>query len=92
MPPAPASINHFARQAAARRPLRMTSYDTQGHASAVGWRQSASRQLPDGAHVAVQFVLNHEEGGENNILHGDAASEAFLSEIPGAAQWRPGRH
>ena len=37
------------------------------------------------AHVAVQFVLNYEEGGENNILHGDAASEAFLSEIVGAA-------
>ena len=32
---------------------------------------------PGGAHVAVQFVLNYEEGGENNILHGDAASEAF---------------
>lgn len=39
---------------------------------------------PDGAYVAVQFVLNYEEGGENNILHGDAASEAFLSEIVGA--------
>src|SRR5687768_6885621 len=31
---------------------------------------------PGGAHVAVQFVLNYEEGGENNILHGDAGSEA----------------
>ncbi|HSK40730.1 MAG TPA: allantoinase PuuE [Arenibaculum sp.] len=39
---------------------------------------------PDGARVAVQFVLNYEEGGENCILHGDAASEAFLSEIVGA--------
>jgi len=47
---------------------------------------------PGGAHVAVQFVLNYEEGGENNILHGDAASEAFLSEIPGAAQWPGQRH
>ncbi len=36
--------------------------------------------------VAVQFVINYEEGGENNILHGDAASEAFLSEIVGAAR------
>ena len=47
---------------------------------------------PGGAHVAVQFVLNYEEGGENNILHGDAASEAFLSEIPGAAPWPGQRH
>ena len=34
---------------------------------------------PEGAKIAVQIVLNYEEGGENNILHGDAASEAFLS-------------
>jgi putative urate catabolism protein len=47
---------------------------------------------PCGAHVAVQFVLNYEEGGENNILHGDAASEAFLSEIVGAAAWPGQRH
>ena len=40
---------------------------------------------PNGARVAVQFVVNYEEGGENNILHGDLASEAFLSEIVGAA-------
>jgi len=39
---------------------------------------------PDGARVAVQFVVNYEEGGENCILHGDEASEAFLSEIVGA--------
>ena len=36
-------------------------------------------QWPGGAKIAVQLVLNYEEGGENNILHGDAASEAFLS-------------
>nr|WP_275116271.1 allantoinase PuuE [Aliiroseovarius subalbicans] len=47
---------------------------------------------PDGARVAVQFVLNYEEGGENCTLHGDAASEAFLSDIPGAAQWPGQRH
>jgi putative urate catabolism protein len=39
---------------------------------------------PGGARLAVQFVLNYEEGGENAILHGDAASEAFLSETVGA--------
>jgi OHCU decarboxylase len=47
---------------------------------------------PGGARVAVQFVINYEEGGENNILHGDAASEAFLSEIVGAAPWPGQRH
>ena len=34
---------------------------------------------PGGAKIAVQFVVNYEEGGENCVLHGDAASEAFLS-------------
>ncbi|GAA6188267.1 allantoinase PuuE [Litorivita sp. NS0012-18] len=47
---------------------------------------------PDGARVAVQFVLNYEEGGENCILHGDGASEAFLSDIAGAAPWAGQRH
>lgn len=47
---------------------------------------------PGGAKIAVQIVLNYEEGGENNVLHGDAASEAFLSEIVGAAQWPGQRH
>ncbi len=47
---------------------------------------------PNDARVAVQFVLNYEEGGENCILHGDAASEAFLSDIPGAAPWPGQRH
>ena len=41
-------------------------------------------QWPDRARIAVQFVLNYEEGGENNILHGDKGSEAFLSEMVGA--------
>ena len=47
---------------------------------------------PNGAKIAVQIVLNYEEGGENNILHGDAASEAFLSEITGAQPWEGQRH
>ena len=47
---------------------------------------------PNGARVAVQFVLNYEEGGENCILHGDAASEAFLSDVPGTAPWPGQRH
>ncbi|KKB64884.1 allantoinase [Robbsia andropogonis] len=46
---------------------------------------------PGNARIALQFVLNYEEGGENNILHGDAGSEQFLSEIVGAASY-PARH
>ena len=47
---------------------------------------------PGRARVAVQFVINYEEGGENNILHGDRASEAFLSEIVGAQPYPDARH
>lgn len=47
---------------------------------------------PGNARIAVQFVLNYEEGGENCILHGDAASEAFLSDVVGAAPWPGKRH
>ncbi len=48
-------------------------------------------QWPNRARIALQFVLNHEEGGENCVLHGDAASETFLSEIIGAQAF-PMRH
>ncbi len=47
---------------------------------------------PGNARIAVQFVLNYEEGGENCILHGDKASEAFLSEIIGAPMLEGERH
>ena len=46
---------------------------------------------PGSARIAVQFVLNYEEGGESNILHGDSGSEQFLSEIVGAQSY-PARH
>src|SRR4051812_15774047 len=46
---------------------------------------------PHGARIALQFVLNHEEGAENNVLDGDAGSETFLSEIIGAQAF-PNRH
>ena len=49
-------------------------------------------QWPGGARIAVQFVINYEEGGENWILHGDTASEAFLSEIIGAQPYPGMRH
>jgi hypothetical protein len=47
---------------------------------------------PGSARVALQFVLNYEEGGENSILHGDKASEAFLSDIIGAPALEGVRH
>lgn len=47
---------------------------------------------PDGARIAVQFVINYEEGGENCVLHGDAESESFLSEIVGAVPIEGQRH
>ena len=47
---------------------------------------------PDGARIAVQFVINYEEGAENCVLHGDAASEAFLSEMIGAKPLANQRH
>jgi allantoinase len=46
---------------------------------------------PGGARIAVQFVLNYEEGGENSVLHGDAGSEQFLSEMFNPASY-PARH
>lgn len=55
-------------------PRDMTGYGQ--HPVAANW--------PNKARIAVQFVINYEEGGENNILHGDRASETFLSEIIGA--------
>jgi putative urate catabolism protein len=47
---------------------------------------------PGRALLALQFVINYEEGGESSILHGDAASEAFLSEIVGAQPLKGARH
>ncbi len=55
-------------------------------------RNPPDPRWPGGARICVQFVINYEEGGENNVLHGDAASEAFLSEIVGAAPWPGQRH
>ncbi len=55
-------------------------------------RNPPDPRWPGEAKVCVQFVLNYEEGGENNILHGDPHSEAFLSEIVGATNWPGQRH
>src|SRR4029450_12479238 len=55
-------------------------------------RNPPDPQWPGKARGAVQFVVNFEEGGENNILHGDRASEAFLSDVLGAQPWPGQRH
>jgi len=49
-------------------------------------------QWPNNSRIAVQFVINYEEGAENCILHGDPASETFLSEIIGAPPFTDARH
>ncbi len=54
--------------------------------------QTPNPRWPDNARIAVQFVVNYEEGGENNVLHGDTHSEAFLSEIVGATAYEAQRH
>jgi putative urate catabolism protein len=55
-------------------------------------RKPPKAKWPRGARVALNFVLNYEEGGENAVLHGDKASEAFLSEIIGAPALEGVRH
>ena len=54
-------------------------------------RKPPHAQWPGNARIAVQFVLNYEEGGENCVLHGDAGSEQFLSELFNPASY-PDRH
>ena len=54
-------------------------------------RQAPDPNWPGNARIAVQFVLNYEEGGEANVLDGDSHSETFLSEIVGAQPF-PARH
>lgn len=67
----------------------MTDYprDLKGYAG-----QPPQANWPANAKIAVQFVLNYEEGAENSVLHGDAASEVFLSEIIGAQAFEGRRH
>ena len=59
----------------------------------IGYGQNPPKfKWPHNARVAIQFVLNVEEGGENCVLHGDTASETFLSEIIGAEPFENSRH
>jgi len=59
----------------------------------IGYGQTPpNASWPNNARIALQFVINYEEGGENCILHGDKTSEAFLSEVVGASEWPGQRH
>ena len=72
----------------------MTIYDSTAPypRDLVGYgRDVPHARWPGGARIAVQFVLNYEEGGENSVLHGDAGSEQFLSEMFNPAAF-PDRH
>ena len=55
-------------------------------------QQVPDARWPNNARLAVQFVINYEEGAENCVLHGDSSSEAFLSEIVGAQPIQNQRH
>ena len=69
----------------------MSTYDNYPRDLAGYGRTPPHPAWPGQARIALQFVLNYEEGGENNVLHGDASSETFLSEMIGAAAF-PARH
>jgi allantoinase len=69
----------------------MTSYENYPRDMIGYGRNPPHPHWPGQARIALQFVLNYEEGGENNVLHGDAGSETFLSEIIGAQSF-PMRH
>jgi len=74
--------------------MNMTTYDTTRPypRDLVGYgRTPPHAQWPGRARIAVQFVLNYEEGGENSVLHGDAGSEQFLSEMANPPSY-PERH
>src|ERR1700694_2174768 len=70
-----------------QRQLSQYPRDLAGHG-----RNPPDPRWPAGARICVQFVINYEEGGERNILHGDATSEAFLSDVLGAEPWPGQRH
>jgi putative urate catabolism protein len=71
----------------------MALFDSNYPRDLLGYGRAApDPRWPGGARVAVQFVVNFEEGGENCILHGDDGSEAFLTDVLGAKPWPGQRH
>src|SRR5476651_1293235 len=72
---------------------RRTAMATEYPRDLIGYGASPPQAgWPGGARIAVQFVLNYEEGGENSVLHGDEGAETFLSEIINAAPVLGARH
>ncbi len=71
----------------AKRPASRYPRDLVGYG-----RNPPHPRWPGDARICIQFVINYEEGGERNILHGDATSEAFLSDVLGAQPWPGQRH
>lgn len=83
-----ASSSHASNHPAARSGTSSASYPR----DLIGYgRNPPQANWPGKAKIALQFVLNYEEGGENHVLHGDPSSEQFLSEIIGATAY-PDRH
>ena len=73
----------------ARAPDVMDAFDPDYPRDLAGYGEAPPHpRWPGGARIALQFVLNYEEGAENSVLHGDEASETFLSEIVGAQAFR----
>jgi putative urate catabolism protein len=71
----------------------MSEHPAQYPRDLIGYgRNPPDPRWPGRARIAVQFVVNYEEGGERSILHGDEASEAFLSDVLGAQPWPDQRH
>ena len=71
----------------------MSMSDTEYPRDLIGYGANPPHpEWPAGARLALQIVLNYEEGAENSVLHGDAASETFLSEIIGAEACSGARH
>lgn len=77
---------------AAMIPAMTDSFNTDYPRDLLGYGANPPQPAwPGGARLALQFVINYEEGAENSVLHGDAGSETFLSEIIGASAY-PDRH
>ncbi len=89
----PAKAASRARAAGAAKPVRATKPSAAYPRDLIGHGETPKHaRWPGNARIALQFVLNYEEGGENCVLHGDAASEAFLSEIVAAQPIKGMRH
>lgn len=89
----PAGIHpHLLSNSSSKTEPRHQSPDETYPRDLIGYgRTPPHADWPAGARIAVQFVLNYEEGGERCVLHGDSGSEPFLSDIIGAPSY-PDRH